>query len=311
MRLRNLLIGAGVIGTAAAALTLASSAGDGQVSPPPVPGPDGPPSSGGEYWPPSGSLAPAGPGAPPLPVGKGMFVRAVAHGGGPELFAKRCAWMGLRWVAIQAVWQHSNGTATVNPTRELPQYGDALRSAGVTPWVFGWPRPEARAFFIEKCMVALHKLGGGPGGVIINPESPWYRDQRDNAARFVSELRTALGGLPLGMTSYGGGPPNHPPFPWAEFAECDFGMPQVYSADGDAPARWVRWWTQAGYRCVPVLAAYPVARTPEQMADIAARTPLPMGAVCWWDLYWLLGAGGGKRRTDFVRQYYVPGAEVA
>lgn len=318
MRAKNWLIGAGVLGAAAAALTLASSSSSGEVSPPPLPGPDGPPSNGGVYWPPaSGSIAPAGAPQPPLPAGKGMFVRHVKHGGDPELFAKRCAWMGLRWVMVQAIWQYpkSERPTFINKTSEYADYGAALRAAGVTPWVFGWPRPEATQQFVDVCRNALDELGGGPGGIVINPETPWYRGQRDAAVRFVELLRSSFGSLPVGMTSYGGGPPNHPPFPWREFAACDFGLPQIYDTSerlSDAyPRRAVDWWTKAGYRCVPVWAAYPKARVPSQMADIAARTPLPMGAVCWWDLYWLLGAGGGKQRTEFVRQYYVPSPEVA
>lgn len=322
MRVRNWLIGAGVLSTAAAALTLASGGsgpGDGEVGPPPPPGPDGPPGGGGQYWPPPGAgIAPAGAPQAPLPAGKGMFVRHVKHGGDPELFAKRCAWMGLRWVMIQAIWQYPAGggqSTFINKTAEYPEYGAALRAAGVTPWVFGWPRPEAMQQFVDVCRTALDKLGGGPGGIVINPETPWYRRQHANATRLVELLRASFGSLPVGMTSYGGGPPNHPPFPWREFAACDFGLPQIYDTKGNLgpgyPERSVQWWTKAGYRCVPVLAAYPKARTPQMMADIASRTPLPMGAVCWWDLYWLLGAGGGKARTDFVRQYFVPSPEVA
>lgn len=318
MRLKNWLIGAGVLGSTATALVLASSGSSGEVAPPPAPGPDGPPSAGGTYWPPEGPIAAAGLPQPPLPAGKGMFVRHVKHGGNPELFAQRCAWMGLRWVMIQAIWQESatgSRRTFISKTAEYPEYGAALRAAGVVPWVFGWPRPEAQQQFVDVCRAALDKLGGGPGGVVINPESPWYRGHREDAARFVELLRATFGTFPIGMTSFGGGPPNHPPFPWREFAACDFGLPQIYDTSdrlGEGyPQRSVDWWTKAGYRCVPVWAAYPKARTPQMMADIAARTPLPMGAVCWWDLYWLLGAGGGKQRTDFVRQYFVPSPGVA
>lgn len=321
MRTRDMLIAAGVIGTAAAAVSIASSGGSsgsssgGGVSPPPAPGPDGPPSEGGSYWPPSsGKVQPAGYPVPPLPAGKGIFVRHVKHGGPPELFAKRCAWMGLRWVMIQAIWQNRGRSNFVNKTADYAAYGEALRAAGVTPWVFGYCIPEAQQQFVDVSMSALDKLGGGPGGIVINPEAEWYRHHHDDAAHFVELLRSAMGGLPLGMTSYGGGPPYHPPFPWKAFSTVDFGLPQIYDVKerlGDAyPRNSVKWWTDAGYRCVPVWAAYPKGRTPEQMADIAARTPLPFGAVCWWDLYWLIRTNA-KKRIDFVRQYYIPEPEVA
>lgn len=252
---------------------------------------------------------------PQLPCGKGVFVRSVRHGGDPDLFVKRMRWYGMQWVMLQAIWQDDQGGVVRNNPNTLAEYAAKLEAAGIEVWLFGWPRPEPekRRDFVETCRRAASATNAV--GIVINPEKPWYRNKRQAAASFVSELRGAFPHLTLGMTSYGGGPPSHPPFPWEEFAELDFGIPQIYDTKHrlgeDYPKRSVERWTKAGYICVPAWGASS-AHTADQMADIARRTPLPAAAACWWDLYWLLN--GRKEstpveRSEFVRNFKIPGAK--
>jgi len=237
-----------------------------------------------------------------------VFVRHVRHGGDPSLFTERCKWLGFKWVMLQAIWQKPDSRDTViNDPVETAEYAAALRDAGITPWVFGWPRPESKNIVQFVDAVERARSMAAAAGVVINPEAPWF-GMRTQAVQLMHALRQAMpSSSRIGMTSYGGGPPNVPAFPWSEFASADFGVPQIYdtkhSLGPDYPQRSVRRWIAGGYPVVVPAWGASSAHTPAQMLDIASRTPLPVSACCWWDLYWILQSRG---RANAVRDFVIP-----
>lgn len=248
-----------------------------------------------------------------MPRGKGIFVRTIRHGGGsPEAFAKRLQFLGLRWVAILAVWQKTepNRDKTYD-NDEIPAYAAAARSVGVDVWIWGWPVPDParHEFFIATMQNTA--INAGARGLIVNAEKPWYSLSHEYHARLLMwELRQ--GGFPLGFTSYGGGPPHHPGFPWAAFAEfSDFGIPQLYSDLGpDYPPRAMDSWRAAGFARLSPLLGASNRHSPAEMVKLAGWTPTPQHSISWWDFYWLFtSTAAGRARA--VRDYTLPGVAVA
>ena len=246
------------------------------------------------------------------PTGKGVFVRSlVGNTPTPEVMAAVVTDLGLQWVAL-AGESRSGQVATIYPDR-LPAYVDALQSAGVEVWLWGWPVSTSDAdvdWFVAQLGGLAVQLGAA--GVIVNAERPFYNvgasapDPAEvrAARRLVDGLHAY--GIPVGLTSYGGGPPWHPAFAWAGFEEADFGVPQIYDSlhrlSKDYPTKSIEAWRRAGFsRLVPLLGAS-ARHTPSDMREHLRRTPVPSGALGWWTLDHALRSPG---RTAVVRDYQI------
>lgn len=144
----------------------------------------------------------------------------------------------------------------------------------------------------------------------MNAEKPFYSQRHADAAReLMRKTKAAAGGRPVGLTSFGGGPPYHPRFPWKAFAETsDFGMPQIYDTHHRLPRSYptmsVRSWKEAGFSPIVPIWGASNRHTPEQMFDIAARTPVTDDAVSWWTFDHAIKS---PARTSVVRSYFIPG----
>lgn len=234
-----------------------------------------------------------------LPRGKGMFVRALSHTGTPAQAADRCRWARLRWVCVQALWQHTDHDAASNLS-DLQAYVSALRAADVDVWVWGFPeRPAARrAAFAE--LVGAVAASSAISGILIDAEGPWIGASAEQAQDLVARLRDAAPGRLVGLTSYGH-VPGFADFPWEGFASsCDLGVPQAYHGHKTwgpgYQANAVGWYQALGFPAVvPALAAWNDSMQSlstsskdswlAQMVEIYRRTPKPDGAAIWWDWY--------------------------
>lgn len=249
------------------------------------------------------------------PRGKGFFVRSLVSCSGfcktPEQMADKLKSLGISWVALAG--EDKSGQVSTIYRERLPEYVRALKRAGIRVWLWGWPTPGDIDGFANQVGGLARELGAE--GVIVNAEKPFYHPRHADAAReLMRRTKAASGGKPIGLTSYGGGPPHHPKFPWAAFAETsDFGVPQIYDSHhrlpSDYPKDSVASWTKAGFpRIVPIWGASS-KHTPEQMLDIASRTPITDKGAGWWTLDHALH---NKGRTAAVAAYLLPkGGEVA
>lgn len=250
-----------------------------------------------------------------MPRGKGIFVRHLRrHCGSHEQLVGQCQRAGISWVVVQAIWQYEDAPSKItNDGCEI--YGKALAEAGIDAWVWGYPVPGAQAEFAEAMRDRAEDFGAR--GVIIDPEREWLHATSAEVVALVGELRLALGvpdPVPLGCSSYGA-PWNFPSFPWRAFAACcDFGVPQIYDGKSrqprDYPARSVAAWQEFGFkRIVPASAAYGrnkdgLSRRREGMEHLLDRTPVPDGAIVWWDWY---NANQASGRWDAITYYDLPG----
>ena len=246
---------------------------------------------------------------PAVPQGKGVFVRSlIADTPTPESMVAVARDLDLGWVAL-AGDDTSNQVSTIYEDR-LPAYVSALQNAGVQVFLWGWP-DNATDGEIEQISAQLGTLGQelDVDGLIINPERPFHslKSRPDpylaaQARKMMKKLRAY--GLPIGMTSYGSGPPWHPGFPWEAFADIDFGMPQIYDSKHRLPPEYptigVRNWQNAGLVPIIPLLGASNRHLPAQMRDIADRTPTPADAVGWWTLDHALKSKG---RTAMIRNY--------
>lgn len=284
-----------IAGAAAAGMGALAMLGRDDGAPSPSPAPGG--GKGAHPW--------VGPPVAGLPRGKGIFVRAVSQGGGPSLFADRMGYLGMEWVLLQSMF-HDRSGMRIRDASEYPAYAAELQRVGCTPWVWGWPRPESARQFVDVSMEAIEATDAP--GLIINVESAYRgRDSADDAARLLELARASLGDRKLGITTYGGGPSWIQSFPWQTFASVDFVVPQFYDAGrklGEAyPRKAIGRYQRAGYRNIIPAWAASHRYDPEWMQAMADRTPLPAGAACWWDLYWLLLS---KERVEWVRSFTIP-----
>lgn len=241
------------------------------------------------------------------PRGKGVFIRSVRHADSPAKLADLCAAMGLSWVCISLIIQLPNGRQRQYPMDDLAAACRELDARGIDVWLWAWPEPGRAQQIVDRYRLADEATGRCKiHGLILDPEQPYYSGRMEAQSEIdVQKLREL--GVPLGCTSYGGGPPNHPSFPWKPWARgTDFGMPQIYDAherlSSKYPARAVEYWQDAGWKTiVPVWAAYD--KTPEQMREMIARTPEVYRGACWWDFYWLERS---SKRRDVVAEFEIP-----
>lgn len=255
---------------------------------------------------PPGDAPWVGPCVSGMPCGKGVFVRHVKHGGDPDLFAKRLSWLGMRWVMIQCIWQEPDRDVVSNMSR-YPEYAAACRARGIEVYAFGWVRPDRWSRFVSTIMHGVHQLAAR--GTIINPEHPWQGNHYRAARELMDALKHTHGPeRTVGVTTYGGGPGWIESFPFEQFAAADFVIPQYYDTrhrlPPTYPVRATKRYLAAGYKnIVPALGAGN-KHTPADMVEHFNETPLPISAVCWWDLYWILLS---HQRARVVRDLEVPG----
>lgn len=231
-----------------------------------------------------------------LPQGKGMFLRNLTHAGSVADMKRTIEQRGLRWICVQRLWQYEDGRDIWYNSKSWRDYSRAWLETGCALWIWGWPVPSG----IDRFVKAMKDTAASWGavGIVIDAEKPWLGKKRD-ATHLVNEMRKL--GLPLGLTSYGA-PWSFKTFPFAELSAVDFGMPQIYDANdnmpSDYPERSVAEWQKLGYpRVVPVSSAN---KSPDRMRSLLACTPVPDGAITWWDWY---NASQGKGRWDVIGQY--------
>lgn len=241
------------------------------------------------------------------PQGKGVFIRSVRHADSPQALAQLCESMGLRWVAILLAWQKPSGRTRTYYPGDLPTVQKELARRGIDVWLWAWPEPGQAGELVRLYNEA--KKTSKIKGFIIDPEGPYYSSKlHGQAALDVEELRAGIRD-PIGCTSYGGGPPNHPSFPWRPFATLDFGIPQIYDPKQrygtGYPTRAVESWQDVGFDVIiPALAAYGL--TPAQMRMMFQATPPVFDAAIWWDFYWLERA---PKRQQAVADLEIPDRE--
>lgn len=230
-----------------------------------------------------------GPGAPAPgllgPKGKGVFLRAYSHAETPEKLVALLKKMGMTFVFLPITWQRPGGNHR-DYTKGEAAYVEALKKAGIEIWVWGWPEPAYAQDFVDVMMAAKDRTGAR--GIVVNAEKPFYGE--DDAARYLaSALRTETWAL----SSYGGGPRNHPGFPWEQFLDFGpvIGMPQLYATPGKFGEgyyqRGVDDWAQVGYSDITPTLSATDNHTPQQMAREAYLTGLTgVQGVSYWDYYW-------------------------
>jgi len=232
-----------------------------------------------------GKIGPGEPGATG-PKGKGVFLRTYNHADSPEAMVSLLKSMGMRFIFLPVVWQKSDGKHR-NFTKDQERFAAALKKANIERWVWGWPEPAYAQEFVDAMMAA--KDATGARGIVVDAEGPFYGE--DDAARYVaSALRTELWAL----SSYGGGPRNHPGFPWEAFLDFGpvIGMPQLYATPGKYGekyyARGVEDWAQIGYSDITPTLSGTDKHSPESMAREAWLTAQTgVGGISYWDYLWL------------------------
>ncbi len=242
------------------------------------------------------------------PKGKGVFIRSVRHCGSPQKCGEYVKRMGFKWVAILLAWQKPNGRSTVYLNRELAAYARAFRKAGAKVWLWAWPEPGQSWELVDLYMKAK-RLGVGPVGFIVDPEGPYYGRRFESAAA-RDLLSWKLLAVPLGVTTYGGGPAHHPSFAWDVWSQTDFGIPQIYDSKhrlgADYPRFAIKQWAAAGWtRIVPAWGASD-KHSPNDMRWHIQQTPPIYRAACWWDLYWLIRS---NKRSAVIENMRMPKRE--
>ena len=238
------------------------------------------------------------------PRGKGLFLRSTGHAGTPGFLIDRCREMGIRWVMLPVIWQKVT-ESDIRYDGKIDEYAAALKDAGITVWIWGWPVPEKHAQFSSLMLATRARIGAA--GICINAEKPWFGRNAEAA-----DLAAAMRGQMWALSSYGGAY-NFLQFPWAEFSAAPVGMPQIYDTKhnlGDGyPAKSVKKWRSLGFKTIAPTLGASSAHSPAQMIDIAGRTLAVggIGALSWWDFYHLNQNAG---RRSAVAAVTIPGAEA-
>jgi len=194
--------------------------------------------------------------------GIGLYVRRMSQRthGTPEEFAAKLAAHGVALVAFMACWQDQNGSSDPNSGKVGP-YAKACLSAGVEPWLWGFPRPQTvfQTRYFGSFTEHVQDSGGAIKGFLHDPEVYWQRKGAKAGAgmrgqgeaisgvadsgaslsfleaaalQFVDKdfaVRRALGVRDAGITSYGAA--RWFGLPWPPLARLGHGSPQIYSAD--------------------------------------------------------------------------------
>jgi hypothetical protein len=184
-----------------------------------------------------------------LKFGKGVFVWEPKDmdGGDPESMAA-----GLKVAGVQtAVVKISDGFKMLAGCEPLLQ---ALRSHGIR--VGGWGYSYLNRAPIQEAHVvadACHHYV--PDFYLIDVETE-VEGNYGGASMFMSELRPATAGLPLGLMTFWN-VQLHPDFPWRPFMNAvDFVCPQVYWRGVDPVGKLIA--SQQGYSAVPYCRQVPM-----------------------------------------------------
>lgn len=154
-----------------------------------------------------------------LPQGNGYFIWLLNRLAPPTVLAKQAKDSGLSWVALKI----ADGIQAFQNDR-LANAVSAFKAEGIK--VFGWHYVYGYNVTGEAAMAERQMKGLDLEGYIINAE--WeYKNKPAQAAALLSGLRYRLPNKPIGICSYRY-PYLHPEFPWAQFMNTDFNMPQVY-----------------------------------------------------------------------------------
>lgn len=227
------------------------------------------------------------------PRGKGVWIRSLAHAGGVEPTIAKLRELGMRWVILVSLWQSADGKH--KRTGNVAAFIRRARAAGISVWLGAWAVAGHESALVEH----WRALRNGVAGLVVNAEAS-YMGKPQAAAELARGVRSL--GLPVALSSYGGGPPWAPSFPWAAFQGW-IGMPQIYDMNNSHgpsyPPFAMRAWAAAGFRSICPTFGGSNAHTVEQMAAIATNTRSAQ-AVSWWDLYHLLH---GKKRFAFVAEF--------
>lgn len=252
-----------------------------------------------------------------VPNGKGIFIYDLddakpAGSGTPQTMADKLEWLDMDWVMIQT-HRIENGQLKHTDTKaKRDSYIAAIREKGISVGFWGWPEPDMSEEFTEVAldMIAEHN----PVGYMVNAEKPWRfaTNSGIKATNMMQAIKDALGNRGLGFTSFGGGPPFIPGFPWDEFAEyADFGCPQIYDMDNkyseNYPSKAMAHWGELFDNNIPAWTCGG-SKTPTTMISIQNRTPLSHLGACWWSYK---AALYNNARAQVVRDYQLSFGTVA
>jgi len=223
-----------------------------------------------------------------LNFGKGVFISqpATMDGGDPESIAARLQTAGVQTAAVKI----SDGFKVLTGYESLIQ---GLRDHGIR--VGGWGYSYLNRAPIQEAHVvadACHRYM--PDFYLIDVEAE-VEGNYGGAGMFMSELRPATAGLPLGLNTFCN-VELHPDFPWRPFMNAvDFVCPQVYWRGVDPVGKLIS--SQQGYTAVPYSPHVPmpavagdlfvdegVRPTPEQVTEFlkaADEDPFIGGVLMW------------------------------
>jgi hypothetical protein len=249
-----------------------------------------------------------------FPRGKGIFVRSVKHASSAAQMAADCKRMGLAWVTIAILWQKSDGGTNFYHLDKIPDYAQQLRREGIKVWLWAWPEPGRAEQIVSTYRKVASKVK--VEGLILNPEQPYQGTSEDVAARDVAVLQGL--GVPLGLCTYGAPPSWHPRFPWRAWAQCDFGMPELYDTshkwDERHQAATAKGWLRLGMRyLVPVWGASDGHTATQMQVEIAqtiagfADAGADFKAAAWWDYYW---TERSQSRQTVIREYEIGSGRI-
>jgi len=222
------------------------------------------------------------------PTGVGIYLRATGPMPPPKQAAKTAKDAGVSFVAFYVVQQDvSKGkprTTMITSVEDVKRYGDAFATAGINPWLWGYPWAGREDEFVDKMKAATT---GNVVGWILDPElgykwkgsgtragqkeadpdaPPPTGSKAAMQAAVATLMDKSLGALAdkhgLGVTSYGMAD-YHKNFPWAEFVASEnfeaagWGSPQLYDVSPDQIDQGIASWRALGWtHLVPSVPAF-------------------------------------------------------
>ena len=252
-------------------------------------------------------------------AGKGMYLWQLSTKDNPQMIAARCHAAGFTHLTIKIADYNYAYNVTQDGVDLVPGLIDELHRYGVQAW--GWVfvygnHPDAEAEIAIKRAQELEI-----DGLIINAECAYkVGDKRKAAARYMTQVRGAVGGvMPLALSSYRY-PSLHPEFPWQEFlSQVDINMPQVYWVlarnAGAQLERCLAEFRQAKYPQRPVFptgAAYSESGwkpTPEQvLAFMETAVSLGLPGCNFWE--WRHAMDRFPELREVISAFEWPGVEL-
>ena len=259
-----------------------------------------------------------------VPRGRGVIVMGQPASLTTESIVARFRDHGVSWVAFSTFNRRTE--PSIARLRPLAQ---ALRAWDDDFQIYVWELISSPSTSAEYARRLIDVAAGiGATGVIGDPEGPAWHGEEERMRGLVTALRagTEEHRLSVGMTSIG---VLSDRFPMEEFRTADFVMPQVYDRCDhlhgdlvrpggvrpnyaeDAVALWQR---RTGRPVIPLSGAHhrPItvcvpdgdasdrarSKTAAEMRNLLSRTPIPNGAIGWWQ--WLNLESG--RRWNVVEE---------